>query len=126
MENSAEGLGSRRERCWCYVVSIFDNTPTNLVVQRRAHLGHSVHIVKVGGEATCLDFNPGHILKEMTEPAGPFGTMPQEPLHPGIGDKLDCVIQLNCGEVHTHVNYKTTKTWENFSNRGTSFQTNND
>ena len=28
------------------------------------------------------------ILKETTEPAGPFGTMPQEPWHPGKDAKL--------------------------------------
>ena len=55
----------------------------------------------------------------MTEPAGTFGTMPQEPWHPGKGVELDCVIQLNCGEVCTHVNYKTTRTWEDFNNQGT-------
>ena len=31
----------------------------------------------------------------------------------------DHVIQLNCGEVHTHASYKTTRTWENFNSRGT-------
>ena len=35
-ENSAEGLGPRREHCWNYAVSVFENTPTNLVVQIRA------------------------------------------------------------------------------------------
>ena len=55
----------------------------------------------------------------MTEPAGTFGTMPQEPWHPGKGVELDCVIQLNCGEVCTHANYKTTRTWEDFNNQGT-------
>ena len=45
--------------------------------------------------------------------------MPQEPWHPGKGAKLDRVIQLNYGEVHTHASYKTTRTWENFNNRGT-------
>ena len=54
----------------------------------------------------------------MTKPGGPFGTMPQEHWHPGKGAKLDCVIQLNCTKVHTHVSYKTTRTWENFSNQG--------
>ena len=39
----------------------------------------------------------------LTKPAGPFGSMPQEPRHPGKDAKLDCGIQLNCGEVHTHV-----------------------
>ena len=51
-------------------------------------------------------------MKETTETASPFGTMPQE-LWP------DCIIQLNCGEVHTHASYKTTKAWENFNNWGT-------
>ena len=53
--NSAEGLGSRRERCWRYVVSAFENTPKpkNLAVQGRVQLGHSCHIVKVSVEAIC-------------------------------------------------------------------------
>ena len=42
----------------------------------------------------------------MTEPEGPFGTMQQEPWHPGKGAKLDRVIQFNCGEVCTHTSYK--------------------
>ena len=58
LENSAEGLKSRRERCWHYVVSVFENTPKHLVVQGRMQLEHSSHIVKVGVEATCLHFNP--------------------------------------------------------------------
>ena len=57
-ENSAEGLGSRRECCWRYVVSVFGYTPKHLVVQGRKQLEHSSHIVKVGVEATCLHFNP--------------------------------------------------------------------
>ena len=55
----------------------------------------------------------------MTKPMDPFGTMPQKPQHHAKGAKLDCVIQLNWGEVHTHASYKTTTTWENFNNRGT-------
>ena len=51
--------------------------------------------------------------------SGPFETMPQQPWHPGKGAKLDRVIQLNYGEVHTHASYKTTRTWENFNNQGT-------
>ena len=116
LENSAEGLGSRRECCWHYVVSFFENTPKHLVVQGRMQLDHSSHIVKVGVETTCLHFNPWCILKETTEPAGPFRTMPQEPWRPGKGAKPYCVIQLNCGEVRTHASYKTTRTWENFNN----------
>ena len=82
-------------------------------------LEHSNHIVNVRGEATCLHFKPWYILKETTEPAGPFGTMPQEPWHPGKDAKPDRVIQLNCGEVRTHASYKATRTWENFNNWGT-------
>ena len=59
-ENSTEGLGSRKECCWHYVVSIFENTQTYLVVQRRVQLEHSSHIVKVGVEATCV-----HSILEM-------------------------------------------------------------
>ena len=55
-------------------------------------------------------------MKEIIERAGPFGTLPQEPSHPGKGAKPDCIIQPNCGEVHTHASCKTTRTWENFNN----------
>ena len=55
----------------------------------------------------------------MTEPVGTFGTMPQEPWHPGKGAKSDLVIQLNCREVHNHASYQTTRTWENFNHQGT-------
>ena len=116
LENSAEGLRSRRERCWHYVVSVFEYTPKHFVVHGRKQLQHSNHIVKVGVKATCLHFNPWRILKETTELAGPFRTMPQEPWHPWKGAKLDRVIQLNCREVHTHASYKTSRTWENFHN----------
>ena len=37
----------------------------------------------------------------------------------GKGAKPDHIIQLNCGEVHTHAKYETTRTWENFNNQGT-------
>ena len=50
---------------------------------------------------------------------GLFGTLPQEPWHPGKDAKPDRVIQLNRGEVRTHASYKATRTWENFNNRGT-------
>ena len=46
-ENSKEGLRSRRERCWSYVVSVSQNTPKNLVVQGRVQLEHSSHIGSV-------------------------------------------------------------------------------
>ena len=42
--------------------------------------------------------------------------MPQEPQHPEKVAKLDHVIQLSCGKVHSHASYKTTRTWENFKN----------
>ena len=58
------------------------------------------------------------ILKETTKPAGPFGTMPQEPWHPGKDAKPDRVTQLNCREVGTHASDKATRTWENFNKRG--------
>ena len=51
-KNSAESLGLRRDCCLCYVVSVFENTPKNLVFQGRAQLEHSSHIVKVAVEAT--------------------------------------------------------------------------
>ena len=90
-----------------------------LVVQGKAQLDHSSHIVNVGVEATCYDFKPWRILKETTKPACPFRTMPQEPWHPGKDAKPDRVIQVNSGKVLTHASYKATRIWENFNNRGT-------
>ena len=58
-------------------------------------------------------------IKDTGELAGPFVTMPKEPWHPGKFAKPGRIIQLNSGEVRTHANYKTTRTWQNFSNRGT-------
>ena len=60
-------------------------------------------------------------IEENDETGGSIGTMPQEPWHLGKGAKPDRVIQLNCGEVRTHASYKTTRTWENFDNRGTNY-----
>ena len=56
-ENSAENLVSKRQCCWGYV-SVSENTPEKLsqlylMVQGRAQLEQSSHIVKVGVEATC-------------------------------------------------------------------------
>ena len=84
-----EGLGSTRERCWNYVVLVFENTPKISVVQERMQLKHSSHMVKVGGQATCQHFNSWRILKERTKPAAPFRTVPQEPWCPGKRAKLD-------------------------------------
>ena len=39
-ENSAESLGPRREHCWSYVVSGFENTIKKFVVQGRVQLEH--------------------------------------------------------------------------------------
>ena len=62
--NSAEDRRYGIERCWAYI-SIFENTPKvaaslpkkltrlYLVVQGKAQLEHSSHIVNVGVEATC-------------------------------------------------------------------------
>ena len=120
LESSAEGgFGSRRKHCWCYVVSVLENTAVNLVVQERVQLEHSSHIVTVSVEATYLHFNPQHIMKETTDLTGPFGTMPQEPWHPGKEAKPDRVIQINSKKVCTHASYKTTRTWENFNKQGT-------
>ena len=58
LKNSAEGLGSRREHCWGYVVSDFEDVLKNLVVQGRVQLEHSSHIGQVCVKATCLHFNP--------------------------------------------------------------------
>ena len=115
----AECLGSRRERCRPYVVSVFENTLKNLVTPGRAQLERSIHKVQVGVEATCLHFNPWRILNETTKPAGSFGTILREPWHPGKGAKSDRVIQLSCAEVPAHASYKTIRTWENFNNPGT-------
>ena len=53
LEHLAEGLRSREEQCWSYVVSAFENATKNLVVQGRVQLEDNSHIVKVGVEATC-------------------------------------------------------------------------
>ena len=45
--------------------------------------------------------------------------MPKEPWLSGKYAKPDCVIQLSCGEVHTHASYKASRTWENFNNQVT-------
>ena len=82
------------------------------MVHGRAQLEHSGHIVKVNVKATCQYFKLWHIFKETTKSAGPFGTMPQEPWHPGKGAKPDFVSQLNCGELGSRASYKTTRTWE--------------
>ena len=65
-----------------------------------------------------LHFKLWHILKETTELVTPFGTMSQEPWHPGNGAKLDCIIQLNYREVYTHASCITSRTWENLNNWG--------
>ena len=56
---------------------------------------------------------------EGNELVGPFRTIPQEPLHPENGAKLDHIIQLNYREVHIHASRKITRTWENFNKQGT-------
>ena len=40
-------------------------------------------------------------------------------IHPKSCRIFPRVIQLNCGEVRTYASHKTTRTWENFNNRGT-------
>ena len=75
---------------------------TLISASRKGQLEHISHRVKASLEAKFQNFKHWPILKEMTKPAGPFGTMPQEPWHPEKGAKPDCIIQLNCGEVHTH------------------------
>ena len=51
--------------------------------------------------------------------SGPIWNYATGTLNLGKGDKLNCVIQLNCREVHTHASYTTARTWENFNTRGT-------
>ena len=65
LENSTEGLGSRRKHCWGYIPA-YENTPKKLLhlppkschnfylmVQGKVQLEHSSHIVKVGAGAAC-------------------------------------------------------------------------
>ena len=52
------GLLSRRKCYWHYILSVFENTPKNLMVQGKVQLEHNSHIVKVVVKATCLHFNP--------------------------------------------------------------------
>ena len=47
-ENSADSA-----ECWSYIVSAFENTARNLVVQGRVQLEHSSHIIKISVEVTC-------------------------------------------------------------------------
>ena len=106
---------------WEYTQKVAASSPLKLpqlylMVQEKAELEHSSHIVKVGLKATCKHFMPWCILKETTETACLFATMPQEPWHPGKDAKLDCIIHLNHGEVGVHASYKSTRTWENFNN----------
>ena len=111
-ENPAVGRKSSRERCWIYVISVFEKTPKTWRIKE----GHSWSIAIIcWGYMLTLQSDQN----EMIEPAGTFGTMPQEPWHPGKGAKPDCVIQLYFGKVRTHASYKTTRTWENFNNRET-------
>ena len=42
-EISAEGLGSRRERCWDYV-AVFENTPKKLLRLRRKRMNQWAHL----------------------------------------------------------------------------------
>ena len=107
LENSAVGLGSSRKRCWSYIVSAFENTPKNLVLQEIMSFEHSNCIVKVSVKATCYHFTSWRILKETTKPVGPFGFMLLELT-------LSNLSVGKCAPMQA-----TTRTWENFSNRGT-------
>ena len=126
-ENSEESLGSMRECCWNYIVSVSQNAPKNLVVQGGMQLGHSSHIVRVSVKTTCCHFNPWHILKETTELAGPFGTRPQKPWHPGKGVNMIALSNPTVGKCTTmeiikqteHGRISTTK-----EQKWSSFQTN--
>ena len=84
-ENSVEDLRSRRECCWSYIVSVFENMPKNLVVQGKVQLEHISHIVKVHVEATSL--------VETTKLAGPLWTIPQEPWYPCKGSSYPNQLQ---------------------------------
>ena len=97
-ENSAEGLRSRRERYWRYIVYVFENTPKNLVVQGRVQLEHSSHIVSSVSKVHANISSP--ILKETIELAGPFGAMLQEHWHSGKVVKPNCTDPLKCRKVH--------------------------
>ena len=92
-----------------------------LVIQGRVQLEHSNHIVKVCVKAACQHFKPWCMWKETNKLAGSFGTMPQEPWQPGIGNKLGCVIQLDCEEVGYYASCETTKAWDSFKNWGKIF-----
>ena len=126
-ENSEESLRCIRECCWNYIVSVSQNTPKNLVVQGGLQLGHSSHIVRVSVKTTCWHLNPWHILKEMTELAGPFGTTPQKPWHPGKGVNMIALSNPTVGKCTTmeiikqteHGRPSTTK-----EQKWSSFQTN--
>ena len=125
-ENSEESLGSTRECCWNYIVSVSQNAPKNLVVQGGMQLGHSSHIVRVSVNTTCCHFNPWHILKETTELAGPFGTRPQKPWHPGKGVNMIALSNPTVGKCTTMEIMKQTehgRTSTTKEQKWSSFQT---
>ena len=108
----------RREHCWSYVVSAFENTTKNLVDQGRVQLEHSSQIVKVVSRLHANTSIPDIYWREQLNGRAHLELLPQEPWYPGKGAKTDRIIQLNCGELCTHASYKTNRTWENFNNRG--------
>ena len=93
-ENLAKGLGSRREHCWGYV-SIYENTPGNLVVQRRVQLKCNSHIAKVRVEATCHanTSSPEVYWRNQLNQWALLELCHRKP-DPGKGAKPDCIIKL--------------------------------
>ena len=100
-ENSAEGLGCRREHCWSYIVSAFENKTTNLVVEGRVQLEDSSH----------TSISDVYWRKQLNRQAH------LELCHrnPDILERVLNQITL----LRTHASYKATRTWRNFNSRGT-------
>ena len=84
------------------------------------HLEHNSHTVKVGFWGYILTLQSLLHIEGDNQIGMPIWNYAKRtvPWHPGKVAKWDRVIQLNCGEVHTHASYKTTRTQEYFDKWG--------
>ena len=127
-ENSAEDLGTRRA---LLVSLIYVNAPTkllhlppktcyNFTQWFKERHNWSITVTQLRSVSRHANTSsPGIYRRKQTNQQAHLELCHRHPWQPGKGAKLDRVIQLNCGEVRTHASYKTTRTWENFNNRGT-------
>ena len=89
-----------------------------LMVQRSTQPEHSSHVVKVL-RLHANTSSPDIYLRKQPNWRTHLELCHRNTGNPGKSAKLDHVIQLNCGKVCTHADYKTTRTWENCNNQGT-------